>query len=161
MHHSVRTTRMDGVRVQTSDEIYLHLIERGVSPEALYAAVTSQLHVEIVLTAHPTQVNRRTLQHKLTRVAQLLAQRDAPGLTEEEAARCLEDTRREITALWQTDELRRRKPTPLDGAQKNPARRLFFVGCARSAAGLAPRRAPTPPRRRTSCDGDGALCVQG
>ncbi len=24
-------------------------------------------HVEIVLTAHPTQVNRRTLQHKFTR----------------------------------------------------------------------------------------------
>ena len=36
-------------------------------------AVTTQ-HVEIVLTAHPTQVNRRTLQHKHTRIATLLAQ---------------------------------------------------------------------------------------
>lgn len=30
--------------------------------------------MEIVLTAHPTQVNRRTLQHKHTRIATLLAQ---------------------------------------------------------------------------------------
>lgn len=61
------------------------------------------------------QVNRRTLQHKLTRVAQLLAAKDVPGRTEEEETRIVEDLRREITALWQTDELRRRKPTALEG----------------------------------------------
>ena len=33
-------------------------------------------HVEIVLTAHPTQVNRRTLQYKHMRIAALLAQND-------------------------------------------------------------------------------------
>ena len=32
--------------------------------------------VEIVLTAHPTQVNRRTMQHKHTKVATLLQQND-------------------------------------------------------------------------------------
>jgi phosphoenolpyruvate carboxylase len=138
MHHSVRTTRMDGVRVQTVDEIYLHLIERGVTPEALYDQVATQMHVEIVLTAHPTQVNRRTLQHKLTRVAQLLAQKDVPGLSEAEAERNVEDTRREITALWQTDELRRRKPTPLDGAPPPPPAACGSVPgagawCARAA----------------------------
>lgn len=116
MHHSVRTTRMDGVKVQTADEIYLHLLESGVTPEALYDHVIKE-SVEIVLTAHPTQVNRRTLQHKLTRIAQLLAEKDTGILTEEEQARNLEDIRREITALWQTDELRRRKPTPLDEAR--------------------------------------------
>lgn len=53
-------------------------MESGVSPDQLYDAVTRQ-HVEIVLTAHPTQVNRRTLQHKHTRIATLLAQ-VGPGL---------------------------------------------------------------------------------
>jgi phosphoenolpyruvate carboxylase len=32
--------------------------------------------VEVVLTAHPTQVNRRTLQYKHTRIAALLQQND-------------------------------------------------------------------------------------
>lgn len=114
MQHSVRTTRMDGITVQSFDEIFLHLLESGITKEALYDAVINQ-HVEIVLTAHPTQINRRTLQHKLTSIAQLLAEKDTGRLTEVEQSRNLEDIRREITALWQTDELRRRKPTPLDG----------------------------------------------
>ena len=116
IQHSVRTTRMDGMKVQTADEIFLHLIESGITPEALFDSVIKE-KVEIVLTAHPTQVNRRTLQHKLTVIAQLLATKDAGGLNEEEQARNIEDIRREITALWQTDELRRRKPTPLDEAR--------------------------------------------
>lgn len=51
--------------------------------EPTQPAVTKQ-HVEIVLTAHPTQVNRRTLQHKHSRIAALLAQNDRQDLTQEE-----------------------------------------------------------------------------
>lgn len=53
-------------------------------------AVTRQ-HVEIVLTAHPTQVNRRTLQHKHSRIATLLAQNDRAGLTQEERDHTIEE----------------------------------------------------------------------
>lgn len=115
-HHSVRTTRMDGVPVKTCDEVFHDLLESGISEEQLYQAVTTQ-HVEIVLTAHPTQVNRRTLQHKHTRIATLLAQNDRQDMTQEERDATIEELIREITALWQTDELRRRKPTPLDEAR--------------------------------------------
>lgn len=54
--------------------------------------------------------------YKHTRLAHLLQQNDRPDLTTEEKRIVIEDLVREITALWQTDELRRRKPTPLDGA---------------------------------------------
>ena len=40
-------------------------------------------HVEIVLTAHPTQVNRRTLQYKHMRIAALLAQNDRQACIEQ------------------------------------------------------------------------------
>jgi phosphoenolpyruvate carboxylase len=113
MHHSVRTMRTEGVAVQSMDEVYTHLMERGLTPDELFAHVCRQ-HVEIVLTAHPTQVNRRTLQAKLTRIAQLLAEKEQDQ-TEEEREAGLADMMREITALWQTEELRRKKPTPLDG----------------------------------------------
>lgn len=52
--------------------------------------MTSQ-HVEIVLTAHPTQVNRRTLQHKHTRIATLLAQNDRQDMTQEERDHTIEE----------------------------------------------------------------------
>ena len=47
--------------------------------------------VEIVLTAHPTQVNRRTLQYKHTHLAQLLDTNDRPDLTAEEKEHIIEE----------------------------------------------------------------------
>jgi phosphoenolpyruvate carboxylase len=122
MHHSARAGAVaaaadGGPAAHSADGIFLHLIERGVERDRLHEFVSTELHVEVVLTAHPTQVNRRTLQHKFTRIAQLLAEKDAPGLAEGRRGALLEDLRREVTALWQTDELRRRKPTPLDEAR--------------------------------------------
>jgi Phosphoenolpyruvate carboxylase len=46
----------------------------GPKPAALYACVPQS--VEIVLTAHPTNVNRRTLQWKHTRIATCLQTND-------------------------------------------------------------------------------------
>ena len=73
--------------------------------------------VEIVLTAHPTQVMRRSLQNKQCRVGQLLQELECnpttPGV-KEELTRALF---REVMATWQTDELRRNKPTPVEEAK--------------------------------------------
>ena len=51
--------------------------------DALYEAVTS-LRIELVLTAHPTEVSRRTLVEKYNRIAALFAERDRTDLTPEE-----------------------------------------------------------------------------
>ncbi|XP_019054247.1 PREDICTED: phosphoenolpyruvate carboxylase 4-like [Nelumbo nucifera] len=73
--------------------------------------------VEIVLTAHPTQINRRTLQYKHLRISHLLEYKDRQDLSHEDREMLIEDLVREITAIWQTDELRRHKPTPVDEAR--------------------------------------------
>jgi phosphoenolpyruvate carboxylase len=46
-----------------------------MDPDDLFNEITNQT-VEIVLTAHPTQVNRRTLQYKHAKIAALLQQHD-------------------------------------------------------------------------------------
>ncbi|KAM5585872.1 hypothetical protein ABKV19_004997 [Rosa sericea] len=77
----------------------------------------SRCEVEIVLTAHPTQINRGTLQYKHIRLSHLLNLRDRPDLTSEDRDMVIEDLVREITSVWQTDELRHHKPTPSDEAR--------------------------------------------
>ncbi|KAL8153903.1 hypothetical protein V2J09_011663 [Rumex salicifolius] len=115
-HHRMRKQQNASVLAKSCDDIFNQLLQSGVSPDELYNAVCKQ-EVEIVLTAHPTQINRRTLQYKHIRVAHLLDYKDRQDLGHEEKEMVLEDLVREITSIWQTDEIRRRKPTPVDEAK--------------------------------------------
>ncbi|TVU22248.1 hypothetical protein EJB05_31932 [Eragrostis curvula] len=115
-HHRVRQSREVEHLSKSCDDIFDKLIQSGVPPEELYDTVCKQ-EVEIVLTAHPTQINRRTLQYKHLRIAHLLEFNERPDLSHEDKEMLIEDLVREITAIWQTDELRRHKPTPVDEAR--------------------------------------------
>ncbi|KAK3263573.1 phosphoenolpyruvate carboxylase, partial [Cymbomonas tetramitiformis] len=115
-NHRVRRLRSDPHSSKSCDEVFGRIIAAGHSQEALFNAIMNQ-QVEVVLTAHPTQVNRRTLQYKHTKLAALLEKYDRPDLTPEEKDNLIEEVVRELTSLWQTDELRRRKPTPMDEAR--------------------------------------------
>jgi phosphoenolpyruvate carboxylase len=94
-------------------ETFERLVLSGIAPDALHDAVC-RLQIELVLTAHPTEVSRRTLIHKYNRVAQLLAQRDHVDLTVDERQAVTEALRGEIVAAWETDEVRHERPSPLD-----------------------------------------------
>src|SRR6185436_4096971 len=91
-------------------------LQAGVSAERLHAVV-STMEVELVLTAHPTQAMRRTLLQKHRRIAAALASRDRADLLPDEREELSQDLRREISAIWQTDELRRQRPSPVDEAR--------------------------------------------
>jgi phosphoenolpyruvate carboxylase len=95
------------------DEAFARLIAGGITPARLHDAVGS-LHIELVLTSHPTEVVRRTMIHKYNRIAEVLAVRDRPDLTIPEREQADLSLRREIEAAWETDETRRERPTPID-----------------------------------------------
>lgn len=115
-HHRVRKSRNIAHLSKSCDDIFSKLVQGGISPDELYDTVCKQ-EVEIVLTAHPTQINRRTLQYKHLRLSHLLDYNDRPDLGHEDREMLIEDMMREITSVWQTDELRRHKPTPVDEAR--------------------------------------------
>jgi phosphoenolpyruvate carboxylase len=71
-----------------------------------------QQRIEIVLTAHPTEVNRRTLLQKYQRIDKILADRDRTDLTMYERKQLDDSLTREILSIWRSDLLRRKKPTP-------------------------------------------------
>ena len=118
-HHRVRRRR-DYQREANAepqpgscDETFARMIAGGVSPDRLYEAVTG-LQIELVITAHPTEVVRRTMLQKYKRIADLLALGDHSDLTADEKAEVVDDLRREITSAWETDEVRHERPSPLD-----------------------------------------------
>jgi phosphoenolpyruvate carboxylase len=73
-----------------------------------------EIEVIPVFTAHPTEVARRTVLFKRQRISANLELLDRLPLTDAEAAKREAAIAAEITALWQTDEVRRRPPTVQD-----------------------------------------------
>jgi phosphoenolpyruvate carboxylase len=70
-----------------------------------------------VFTAHPTEVARRSVMFKRRRIGDLLEQLDKIPIDDEELEHLQLELTAEITALWQTDEVRSRKPTVYDEIQ--------------------------------------------
>jgi phosphoenolpyruvate carboxylase len=85
----------------------------GMSAEEAFSAL-SKVRVIPVFTAHPTEVARRTVLFKRQRIAQLLERVDALPLSRAAAAEYERAIHSEITALWQTDEVRIEKPLVTD-----------------------------------------------
>ncbi len=118
-HHRVRRRRSyqrdPRARPQPAsiEEALPRLRSTGVSPDDLHRAVCN-LRIELVVTAHPTEIMRRSLQHKYRRIADALAELDHSDVTCLERETLVETLRREITAAWETEEVRRERPSPLD-----------------------------------------------
>ena len=67
-----------------------------------------------VFTAHPTEAARRTVMFKRRRIGEFLEALDRIPVPEQDMARLEERVLAEITSLWQTDEVRSRRPTVFD-----------------------------------------------
>ena len=72
------------------------------------------LRIELVMTAHPTEMMRRTLQRKYNAIAGALEGLDRGDATPLERQALVDTLRRQITAAWETEEMRRERPSPLD-----------------------------------------------
>ncbi|WP_172257192.1 phosphoenolpyruvate carboxylase [Saccharibacillus deserti] len=89
------------------------LKEQNFSPEDVKAFLET-LSLELVMTAHPTEAVRRVILDIHKRIAADVMQLDDPSLTFREREQLREKLLNEVITLWQTDELRDRKPTVLD-----------------------------------------------
>jgi phosphoenolpyruvate carboxylase len=98
------------------------LKRRGVTPDQLLALL-NDLHVELVLTAHPTEARRRTILAKLMRAADLIRALHISDLLPGELETIHARLRAEITALWLTDRARTTRPAVTDEVRIG----LYFV----------------------------------
>ena len=116
--HHVRRTRShdragDPPRRGSMKNVLARAAEAGISTAELNAFF-ADAHVHPVLTAHPTEVRRKsTMGHELA-IAALLARRGQVDLTPDESKEIEVHIRRAILALWQTGMLRNSRLNVLD-----------------------------------------------
>lgn len=95
---------------------FLNFQKKGYDPFVIQKTILD-LNIELVLTAHPTEVTRRTLIHKYDHIAKALDQLERGDLTPRGREKCYSILHEEMTGAWQTDEIRRERPTPIDEAK--------------------------------------------
>ncbi len=90
--------------------------DRKISTNKIYN-IAKNLNIGIVLTAHPTEVKRRTLILKYHKIAEILEQRDLLKKYPSKIKILDRKLYDELTIIWNTDELKRSRPTPSDEAR--------------------------------------------
>jgi len=103
----------DTVQPGSIESAIRDLKERNV-PAGEVAQMLDTISLELVMTAHPTEATRRAVLDIHKRIAEDVMQFDNPTLTYREREKLREKLLNEVLTLWQTDELRERKPTVLD-----------------------------------------------
>jgi phosphoenolpyruvate carboxylase len=112
--NNIRQMRTRGAqRSGTLASTLAHAREAGFSAADLRRFFKEAL-VSPVLTAHPTEVRRKSTIDREMEIAALLDRRERVQLTAEESEASDEQLRREVLTLWQTNLLRRTKLTVLD-----------------------------------------------
>ena len=99
------------------EEIFESLFKnKKIKHQKIYN-IAKNLHIGIVLTAHPTEVKRRTLIQKYHKITEIMDQRDL--LKNKPSRLKILDKKLydEFTIIWNTDDLKRFKPTPVEEAR--------------------------------------------
>lgn len=120
-YHAVRSRRQsefdeNAPSPNPLDHLFQKFKAHEISSDALYQQIC-ELKIELVLTAHPTEVSRRTLIQKYDGINDCLFKFDQQKLTPRERQAVLEDLKQLICSAWQTDEIRQHRPTPVDEAK--------------------------------------------
>ena len=104
------------VRADLLDLLFAKLKQENTPAEQVVQAI-EKLNIDLVLTAHPTEVIRRTLIHKYSELTNCLAQLEHHELTEFQRQQLTQRIAVLITQAWHTDEIRVSRPTPVDEAK--------------------------------------------
>ena len=118
-YHRVRRRAVDEpepFEARVLPELLQRLQASGHEPEAL-ARQLGGLEIELVLTAHPTEVARRTLIQKYDAMSAQLAAQDHSDLSAAEREQVGQRLQRLIAEAWHTEEIRRSRPSPVDEAK--------------------------------------------
>ena len=81
------------------------------------AQAVRDLNIELVLTAHPTEITRRTMINKLVKINKCLSKLELSDLSAKERQKTERRLEQLIAQGWHSDTIRQQRPTPLDEAK--------------------------------------------
>jgi phosphoenolpyruvate carboxylase len=113
-HHRLRRRREYEREARVPRESLAEAWQRLEAAGADPAEATARISLELVLTAHPTEAARRTILAAHLRLAGFLAELDDPALPPSRRAEIESALAEEVTALWQTDEVREQRLRVVD-----------------------------------------------
>jgi phosphoenolpyruvate carboxylase len=98
------------------ETLFKHLDQADIKAETFEKAL-GQLNIDLVLTAHPTEVTRRTLIHKHSELARCLSDIHVSNISETQRDKVETRIAELISQAWHTEEIRTIRPTPVDEAR--------------------------------------------
>ncbi|MGO3344623.1 MAG: phosphoenolpyruvate carboxylase [Marinomonas sp.] len=114
--HRRRTNESLGVYHNPVGDLLSRLTTQGVPTDQVLSALQEQ-SIELVLTAHPTEVVRRSLIRKYDNISTELESLDKDNIFPLEKEKHVRRLKEIITQAWHTDEIREQRPTPVDEAK--------------------------------------------
>jgi phosphoenolpyruvate carboxylase len=111
-HHRLRALRAAGRQGRPAPDS-IEAAVAALGPETASSTV-ARMRIHPVLTAHPTEAKRRAVVENLWRIASLLDRLGDERRSPAEGARVRRRLAEEISGLWLTAPVRRRRPSPLD-----------------------------------------------
>ncbi|MDU1891482.1 MAG: phosphoenolpyruvate carboxylase [Dysgonomonas sp.] len=96
--------------------IYAKLKDANLSDKEIVDAIQN-ISIDLVLTAHPTEINRRSLINNLNQVDHCLAMLDHDDLADHHKVQIMKRLKQLIAQYWYTDEIRQNRPTPNEEAK--------------------------------------------
>ena len=98
------------------EETVQGLADAGADADTVQGVLDDVL-IEPTFTAHPTEARRKTVKAKLRSIATELEELDERRLTDKEFDQRWNEVDAEVTSLWQTSQVRDRRPEPQDEAR--------------------------------------------
>ena len=114
--HRRRTNESLGVYHNPVGDLLTRLDKKNFTAEQMIASLQTQ-SIELVLTAHPTEVVRRSLIRKYDNISTELEALDKDNILPLEETKHVRRLKEIITQAWHTDEIREERPTPVDEAK--------------------------------------------
>lgn len=96
--------------------LFAKLADKKISQFDAIQAVRD-LNIELVLTAHPTEITRRTMINNLVKINQCLSNLELSDLSSKERQKTERRLEQLIAQGWHSDVIRKQRPTPLDEAK--------------------------------------------